>query len=106
MKGLRAGGLALVFGLKHHTAANGKCVELVRVVYPLQFFTRPTDGTKSVMEDDGGGPAWLVTGDVTTSQGHHGYGLFSPANLMPIDDGNPDGADELERGKPVGVSHA
>ncbi|USZ80557.1 hypothetical protein MQ4_28 [Serratia phage MQ-4] len=101
MKGLRAGGLALVYGLQKQTAANGKCVELVRVVYPLQFFTRPTDGTKAVMEDDGGGPAWLVTGDVTTSKGHHGYGLFSPANLMPIDDCDPDAVDELTKDKPA-----
>ena len=101
MAGLRAGGLALVFGLKCHTAVNGKCVELLRVVHPGQFFTRPTDGKKTIMEDDGGGPAWLVTGDVTTSQGHHGYGLFSPANLMPIDDGDPDAVGELTKDKPA-----
>jgi hypothetical protein len=103
MKGLRAGGLAMVYGLRVATEDNGKIVTLLRVVYPGQYFTRPTDGARR-LAGDWDGVSWLVIGDVTAKYGY-GYGLFDPKNLMPIDD-DPDKVGELERGKPVGVSHA
>lgn len=85
MKGeLKAGGLALVYGLKAHTQHNGKCVTLYRVAQPRY-------------KDEDGQIWWRV------------YGLkpgnklcqIKAENLLPID-GNPDQEPEqLTKDKPA-----
>lgn len=107
MKGLRAGGMALVVrSTDLHEV--GRTVTLLRLVSPGEEFTAPGDvPCRWPFHFD---PSWLVSGDVQCNMPSgavfYGWAVFPPTNLMPIDDSDPDGADEMERGKPVGVSHA
>lgn len=101
MKGeLKAGGLALVIK-STDTEDVGKCVTLVQFVKVHEDFTAP-DGRPCRNSNPHAG--WVVTGDVITSTKgifrFHGWALFPPENLLPID-GDPDQEpDQMAKDKP------
>lgn len=101
MKGeLKAGDLALV--VRSSDACEvGKCVTLVQLVNPGQEYNAP-DGT-ACYHNPKWQPAWLVSGDVRPGGQRpwlHGWAVFPPRSLMPID-GDPDQEpDQLAKDKP------
>lgn len=101
MKGeLRAGGLALVVGLRVQAGDNGKCVNLVSLVHNRQFVNLP-NGERVIAISRDGLPMWLCTGNVTSGRGEHGFAMYNPKNLLPID-GDPDQEpDQLTKDKPA-----
>lgn len=103
MKGeLKAGGLALV--IKSTDAHEvGRAVTLLRLIEPGETFTAP-DGTLCRWRPEN--PAsWLVAGEVQSNmpsgEVFHGWAVFPPTHLMPIDDCDPDAVDELTKDKPA-----
>lgn len=104
MKGLRAGGLALVIrSTDSHEV--GRVVTLIQMVRPGEEFTAP-DGI--VCRWRPYNPAsWLVSGDVQSNMPNglvfFGWAVFPPTHLMPIDSTDPDKVDERQKEKPVEV---
>lgn len=87
MKGeLKAGGLALVIA-SEVPSDIGKCVTLVRFVPDGAIYTAP-NGVKC-RNMPGHGAVWVVTGDVEVEcyggEEFHGWSVFPPHKLMPID---------------------
>lgn len=102
MKGeLKAGGLALVLR-SHDEDEIGRCVTLVRLLLSGERFTAP-DGTEC-LHLARYKPAWLVSGNVkpgTERPWLHGWAVFPPRSLMPID-GDPDQEpDQMTKDKPA-----
>ena len=97
MAELRAGGMAIIIGLKRDTHLNGKCVVLQQFVKYLDEFISPVNDRIWIHDDLRN--AWVVTGDVTHPGGEYGWGSLSPANLMPIngDDFSSEGERHKER---------
>lgn len=85
MKGeLKAGGLALVIGLKEDVTHNGKCVTLFKVAAPR-------------IDDEPGQIWWRVYGLLPDNI----IGQVKAENLLPID-GDPDQEpDQLAKDKPA-----
>lgn len=84
MSELRAGRMALVFGLKKQTELNGKCVQLLFSVAPGEIYKSPV--SDKIWEHGGNSHSWVCSGDIHTSKGEEfGYGVFKPRNLLPID---------------------
>ncbi|MBS0870675.1 hypothetical protein JK156_22150 [Enterobacter ludwigii] len=84
MSELRAGRMALVYGLKNQSELNGRCVQLLFMVSHGDIYKSPVSEKKWRHGADS--PAWISTGDVYTSKKEEfGYGVFRPCNLMPID---------------------
>lgn len=106
MKGeLKAGGLALVIGMQVTAGDNGKCVELVRLLHPGQFFDSP-DGVTRCVDLKATGAVWLVTGRVQPVRNGKvdpaiaGWALYYPKNLLPIDGDDHQEPDQLAKDKP------
>ncbi|MCK7258070.1 hypothetical protein L8O18_06265 [Enterobacter asburiae] len=84
MSELRAGGFALVFGLKKDTDLNGKSVQLLFKVNPGEIYKSPT--TDKLWMYSGDCPSWVCSGSLRPSSiVEYGWGAFHPRNLMPID---------------------
>lgn len=84
MSELRAGRMALVFGLKNQSELNGRCVQLLFMASHGDIYKSPVSEKK--WQHGADDPAWICTGDVYTSKKEEfGYGVFRPCNLMPID---------------------
>lgn len=95
MKGeLKAGGLALVFGLQVKPEANGKVVHLIEMASGLQ------SAFIAIMLGDPVEQWWRVKGLLPDGK----IAQVRPQNLMPIDDSDPDAVDELSKDKPVEVT--
>lgn len=94
MKGLRAGGLAMVFGLKTHTEKNGKVVTLFKVASPREgdFVSMLYDLPPAVW--------WRVTGLLPNGE----LAQVMAANLIPIDDTDPDAVEEKTKEKETPVA--
>lgn len=101
MKGeLKAGGLAMV--IKSHDGDEvGRCVSLLRLIQPGEFFTAP-DGTEC-HHSSKYKPAWLVTGNVNPGTARpwlKGWAVFYPQHLLPIDGDDHQERDQLAKDKP------
>ena len=82
MSELRAGGMALIIGLKTYAELNGHSVLLEKMVSPGEVFTSPCGrGCMSGAQEE----SWIVTGNVYSSNGFKGWCQLAPKNLMPID---------------------
>lgn len=102
MKGeLKAGGLALVIGLRVQTQNNGKAVTLVELLHPGQFFNNPITGQRTVYSIEDETPGWLVTGDIVSASGGFGWSIFDRKNLLPIDGEDDQEPDQLTKDKPA-----
>lgn len=106
MKGeLNPGGLALVIGMTDNAQDNGKCVELVRLLHPGQFFDSP-DGESRCVDPKAKGPCWLVMGRVSPMRNGKlcetitGWAVYYPRNLLPIDGDDHQEPDQLAKDKP------
>lgn len=95
MAELRAGGLAIIIGLKINVNLNGKCVVLQQLVRHLDEFISPVNDCIWIHDDPRN--AWIVTGDVTHPSGEYGWSLLSPANLIPIDGDDFSNEDEHQK---------
>ena len=84
MAELRAGGIAMVYGLRVDTEDNGLIVRTECYVAEGGSFVNPITGEYE--QYYGLGDAWLCTGDIE----FNGYGFYDPRNLMPIDNTDPD----------------
>lgn len=107
MKGeLKAGGLALVMGMTENAQDNGKCVELVRILHPGQFFDSP-DGVSRCVDPKAAGKTWLVVGRVSPMRNGKlcdtitGWALYYPRNLLPIDGDDHQEQEQLTKDKPA-----
>lgn len=103
MKGeLKAGGLALVIQSAYRREI-GKCVTLVQLVQPGEHFRGPGGVPCRWREDYA--PGWVVTGDVNTGyeggRSFHGWAVFEPRSLMPIDGDDHQERDQLAKDKPA-----
>lgn len=84
MAELRAGGLALVIGLKEYARFNGKCVQLVMMVRPGEIYKSPV--TELRWRHECNNSSWVAIGDVEPVHGKEkGWSIFNPKNLIPID---------------------
>lgn len=84
---------------------SGKSVTLVQLVYPNQFFKNPVTGTVEAMHHSVDFPCWLVTGDICSrSFNDHGWALFKPELLLPIDGDDDQTPEYLTKDKPVEVT--
>lgn len=84
MKGeLKAGGLALVYGLKEDVTHNGKCVTLYKVATPR-------------IDDESGQVWWRVYGLLPDNI----IGQVKAENLMPINGDDHQEPDQLAKDKP------
>lgn len=84
MKGeLKAGGLALVYGLRDHTEHNGKSVTLYCVAAPLT-------------DDEPGQVWWRVYGLLPDNK----IAQVKAVNLLPIDGDDHQEPDQLAKDKP------
>lgn len=81
MSELRAGGLALVFGLIKDAHENGKSATLI---------------SKCDVQDSEE-KCWKVEGDFIAKNGEAGVGYFWSRNLMPIDGENFSHEDERQK---------
>lgn len=101
MKGeLKAGGLALVIGLRNQANDNGKSVTLISKHYHGQIIDLP-NGNRSIAFSFDRQPMWLCTGNVTSANGEHGFAMYDAKNLLPID-GDPDQEpDQMAKDKPA-----
>lgn len=96
MSELRAGRMALVYGLKNQSELNGRCVQLLFMVSHGDIYKSPVSEKK--WQHGADSPAWIGSGDVYTSEKEEfGYGVFRPCNLIPID--GEDFSNEDERQK-------
>lgn len=84
MSELKAGGLAMVFGLREFPEDNGLILTTEMPVIEEESFLNPVNG--EWLTYCGPGPAWFCTGAVEP----FGYGFYDKANLMPIDNADPD----------------
>lgn len=84
MSELKSGGLAMVFGLHEFPEDNGMIVTTEIPVNEEESFLNPVTG--AWLTYFGPGPAWFCTGDVEP----YGYSFYDKANLMPIDNKDPD----------------
>ncbi len=95
MSELRAGGLALVIGLKEFAHYNGKCVLLHQLVSEGEIFKSPINDRPWIETEPG--ESWVTTGDVMHPEGEHGWGCFEPKNLVPIDGDDFSHEDERQK---------
>lgn len=95
MAELRAGGLAIIIGLKINVNLNGKRVVLQQLVRHLDEFISPVNDCIWIHDDPRN--AWIVTGDVTHPSGEYGWSSLSPANLIPIDGDDFSNEDEHQK---------
>lgn len=107
MKGeLKAGGMALVYGMTQQSHDNGKCVSLIRLLHPGQFFTCP-DGVERCVDLSAKGPTWLCSGHVSPMRNGKlcetitGWALYYPSNLLPIDGDDHQEPDQMAKDKPA-----
>lgn len=101
MKGeLKAGGLALVVGLRNQENDNGKAVTLISKHYHGQFVDLP-NGTRAIAFSFDRRPMWLCTGNVTSAQGEQGFSMYDTKNLLPIDGDDNQEPDQLAKDKPA-----
>lgn len=106
MKGeLKAGGLALIIA-SNDPQDIGKCVTLVQFVQPGQHFTAP-DGVPCWWRADYP-PAWVVSGDLSTDSAaeyddrkFHGWAVYQPCCLMPIDGDYDQAPEQLTKDRPA-----
>lgn len=82
MSELRAGGLAIIIGLKTFAELNGKSVLLEKMVSPGEIFTAPCGKRCRSVEKI---KTWIVIGNVYSSNGFQGWCQLDPKNLIPID---------------------
>lgn len=96
MAELRAGGLALVIGLKVFSDQNGKSVTLVEKLKSGEKFTFPDGRTKRYTgrADNAAASGWICTGDLMSVNGDVGWSILLEKNLLPI--GGDDFTDEIE----------
>ena len=95
MAELRAGGLAIIIGLKINVNLKGMCVVLQQLVRHLDEFISPVNDCLWIHDDPRN--AWIVTGDVTHPSGEYGWSSLSPANLIPIDGDDFSNEDEHQK---------
>lgn len=99
MKGLRAGGKALVIKAYIDQTCVGKVVELVELVAGGGAYHSPISGDHFFVDETS--EVWVCVGDIynygiLSQANEYGYGIFGPEQLMPLDD--PDG-DIIEKEK-------
>lgn len=94
MAELKAGGMALVFGLKKSIHNNGKSVRLLEIIQPKSDFTTP-DGDIGFHHDDSAG--WVCRGNIVSINGDAGWAIFDAKNLMPIDGDDFQHEDERQK---------
>ncbi|MRT01902.1 hypothetical protein [Ewingella americana] len=88
MAELKAGGLALIIGLKNSHQFNGKCVRLIKMIGPTgETFIHPKNETE-VHVVPGIIDSWYVHGDIHPINKPilHGVGVISSKNLIPLDE--------------------
>lgn len=84
MTNLQRSGIAMVYGLRVNSDENGLIVQTEFPVTENSSFLNPVTGSYQQYLDTG--MAWLCTGDIEPC----GYGFYDKANLMPIDNADPD----------------
>lgn len=84
MAGLKPNGMAMVYGLRLDTEDNGLIVQTQFKVLEGSSFMNPLTGHYQQYLDTG--LVWFCTGDIEP----HGFALYDPRNLMPIDNIDPD----------------
>lgn len=84
MAELHPSGIAMVYGLHVNSDHNGLIVQTEFPIPEGGSFLNPLTGGYQQYDDIG--TAWLCTGDIEP----HGYALYDPRNLMPIDNTDPD----------------
>ncbi|ORM78330.1 hypothetical protein [Pantoea eucrina] len=96
MAELKAGGLAMVFGLKENLAANGKCVRLIMMVNPGEIFKSPLSNRMLIHRESIS--SWICEGDIQKSHPREiGWACFNPSNLMSIDGDDFQHEDERQK---------
>lgn len=92
MAELKAGGLALVIGLRNpdEQQYNGRCVTLVQLLGPeVESFRNPITGENLLIEK-GLEVAWVVTGGVNvkgmSGPRWEGWAMIPPSKLIPLDE--------------------
>ncbi|AGR58404.1 Putative periplasmic protein [Salmonella bongori] len=90
---LKPGALAIVIGAKTVAGRRnlGKSVELFCLCQPGAKFINPVNGHVTLLPKEAPRALWLVTGDVTSANGQHGFAWVRAEHLMPLSPDNPPG---------------
>lgn len=95
---LRPGSLAIVIGAQTANGRGniGKSVELFGLCQPGERMLNPVNGVMTELPRNATRALWLVTGNVTSFDGQHGFAFVRAEHLMPLmPDSQPQ--DVLER---------
>lgn len=83
---LKPGTLAMIIGAK--TPAGrcniGKSVELFQLCQPGEVFTNPVNGFTTMLPKETPRALWLVTGEVMSADGQHGFAWVRAKHLLPL----------------------
>ncbi|WP_342321002.1 hypothetical protein AAEY27_13020 [Kosakonia sp. BYX6] len=98
---LRAGSQALIIGAQTATGRSniGKSVELFGLCQPGERFLNPVNGVVTEMPRTALRALWLVTGDVSSFDGQHGFAFVRGEHLMPL---QPDSEPQDVRERAIG----
>ncbi|WP_336222006.1 hypothetical protein [Citrobacter amalonaticus] len=96
---LKPGMLAMIIGAK--TSAGrcniGKSVELFQLCQPGDVFINPVNGFTTMLPKETPCALWLVTGEVVSADGQHGFAWVRAKHLMPLrPDTQPESANARE----------
>jgi hypothetical protein len=96
MFSLKPGCSALIIGARTPVGRTniGKSVELFALCEPGAKFLNPVNGVMTQLSAQAPRPLWLVTGDVRTGDGQHGFAFVRSEYLLPL---TPDAQPEVER---------
>ncbi|EHI3273131.1 TPA: hypothetical protein ACGIMR_000764 [Salmonella enterica subsp. enterica serovar Javiana] len=83
---LKQGALAIVIGAKTPAGRRniGKSVELFCLCQPGDEFINPVNGHVTLLPKEAPRALWLVTGDVASADGQHGFAWVRAEHLMPL----------------------
>ncbi|EHO9410097.1 hypothetical protein KNB21_000223 [Salmonella enterica] len=83
---LKPGALAIVIGAKTPAGRRniGKSVELFCLCQPGDEFINPVNGHVTLLPKEAPRALWLVTGDVVSADGQHGFAWVRAEHLMPL----------------------
>lgn len=83
---LKPGALAIVIGAKTPAGRRniGKSVELFCLCQPGDEFINPVNGHVTLLPKEAPRALWLVTGDVASADGQHGFAWVRAEHLLPL----------------------